>query len=140
MLNFLPGPVLFILSLSLLIINTAVWGSLISLGGLVKIVMPVQRARNAVTTVMNRFMWAWACCNGGILYLIAKIEWDVQGLEGLDKNSWYLLISNHLSGFDIAAQTYVLRNHIPMLKFFLKKNSFMYPLWGWDVGRWICHL
>ncbi|MGL4712189.1 MAG: acyltransferase, partial [Shewanella sp.] len=36
MLNFLPGPVLFILSLSLLIINTAVWGSLISIGGLVK--------------------------------------------------------------------------------------------------------
>lgn len=134
MLNFLPGPVLFILSLSLLIINTAVWGSLISLGGLVKIVMPVQRARNAVTTVMNRFMWAWACCNGGILYLIAKIEWDVQGLEGLDKNSWYLLISNHLSGFDIAAQTYVLRNHIPMLKFFLKKELIYVPIMG--LGCW----
>lgn len=134
MLNFLPGPMLFILSLSLLIINTAVWGSLISLGGLVKILMPVQGARNAVTTVMNRFMWAWACCNGGILYLIAKIEWDVQGLEGLDKNSWYLLISNHLSGFDIAAQTYVLRNHIPMLKFFLKKELIYVPIMG--LGCW----
>ena len=134
MLNFLPGPVLFILCLSLLIINTAVWGSLICLVGLVKIVMPVQRARNAVTTVMNRFMWAWACCNGGILYLIAKIEWDVQGLEGLDKNSWYLLISNHLSGFDIAAQTYVLRNHIPMLKFFLKKELIYVPIMG--LGCW----
>ncbi|MEN8618475.1 acyltransferase [Shewanella baltica] len=134
MLNFLPGSVLFMLSLSLLIINTAVWGSLISIGGVVKLVMPAQSARNAVTTVMNRFMWAWACCNGGILYLIAKIEWDVEGLEGLDKNSWYLLISNHLSGFDIAAQTYVLRNHIPMLKFFLKRELAYVPIMG--LGCW----
>lgn len=134
MLNFLPGPVLFMLSLSLLIINTAVWGSLISIGGVVKLVMPAQSARNAVTAVMNRFMWAWACCNGGILFLIAKIEWDVEGLEGLDKNSWYLLISNHLSGFDIAAQTYVLRNHIPMLKFFLKRELAYVPIMG--LGCW----
>uniref|UniRef100_Q0HZY3 Phospholipid/glycerol acyltransferase n=1 Tax=Shewanella sp. (strain MR-7) TaxID=60481 RepID=Q0HZY3_SHESR len=134
MLNFLPGPVLFILSLSLLIINTALWGTLVCLGGLVKMLMPAQSARNAVTALMNRFMWAWATCNGGILYLIAKIEWDVQGLESLNKNSWYLLISNHLSGFDIAAQTYLLRNHIPMLKFFLKKELIYVPIMG--LGCW----
>ena len=134
MLNFLPGPVLFILSLSLLIINTALWGTLVCLGGLVKMLMPAQGARNAVTGLMNRFMWAWATCNGGILYLIAKIEWDVEGLEGLNKNSWYLLISNHLSGFDIAAQTYLLRNHIPMLKFFLKKELIYVPIMG--LGCW----
>lgn len=134
MLNFLPGPVLYMLSLSLLIINTALWGSLVCLGGLVKMLMPVQSARNAVTALMNRFMWAWATCNGGILYLIAKIEWDVEGLEGLNKNSWYLLISNHLSGFDIAAQTYLLRNHIPMLKFFLKKELIYVPIMG--LGCW----
>lgn len=134
MLNFLPGPVLFILSLSLLIINTALWGTLVCLGGVVKMLMPAQSARNAVTGLMNRFMWAWASCNGGILYLIAKIEWDVQGLEGLDKNGWYLLISNHLSGFDIAAQTYLLRNHIPMLKFFLKKELIYVPIMG--LGCW----
>ncbi|MCT8864105.1 acyltransferase [Shewanella xiamenensis] len=134
MLNFLPGPVLFILSLSLLFINTALWGTLVCLGGLVKMLMPAQGARNAVTGLMNRFMWAWATCNGGILYLIAKIEWDVEGLEGLNKNSWYLLISNHLSGFDIAAQTYLLRNHIPMLKFFLKKELIYVPIMG--LGCW----
>ncbi|MFV0596427.1 acyltransferase [Shewanella sp.] len=134
MLNFLPGPVLFILSLSLLIINTALWGTLVCVGGLVKMLMPAQSARNAVTSLMNRFMWAWATCNGGILYLIAKIEWDVQGLESLNKNSWYLLISNHLSGFDIAAQTYLLRNHIPMLKFFLKKELIYVPIMG--LGCW----
>jgi len=79
-------------------------------------------------------MWAWATCNGGILFLLADIEWDIEGLEKLDKHGWYLLISNHLSGFDIAVQTYILRNHIPMLKFFLKRELLYVPLLG--LGCW----
>ncbi len=134
MLNFLPGSVLYFLSTLLLIINTVVWASLISIGGIIKLLIPFAIARNGLTHLMNRFMWAWASCNGGILYLLADIEWDIEGLDNLDKNSWYLLISNHLSGFDIAAQTYVLRNHIPMLKFFLKKELMYVPFLG--LGCW----
>ena len=134
MLNFLPGPFLFALSASLLVINTFVWGGLISVGGILKLFVPWQAGRLAMSALMNRFLWAWATGNGGILKLIAKIDWDVQGLEQLSKDSWYLVISNHLSGFDIAAQTYVLRNHIPMLKFFLKKELIYVPILG--LGCW----
>ncbi|QDF65844.1 acyltransferase [Shewanella sp. SNU WT4] len=134
MLNFLPGPLLFLLSSGLLIINTTLWAGLISLGGLLKLLLPWQAARTQLTRVLNRFMWAWATGNGGILKLIANIEWDVKGLEHLDNNAWYLIISNHLSGFDIAAQTYVLRNHIPMLKFFLKRELLYVPFLG--LGCW----
>jgi 1-acyl-sn-glycerol-3-phosphate acyltransferase len=134
MLNFLPGPLLFAFSALLLIINTVLWSSLIVLGGVVKLFFPITGFRNLLTRLMNRFMWGWACCNGGILYLIAKIEWDVEGLEGLKKEGWYLLISNHLSGFDIAALTYVLRNNIPMLKFFLKRELIFVPFLG--LGCW----
>lgn len=134
MLNFLPGSVLLALSMFLLIINTVWWSSLIVIGGFVKLLLPITTFRNMLTHMMNRCMWGWACCNGGILYLIAKIEWDVEGLEGLRKDGWYLLISNHLSGFDIAALTYVLRNNIPMLKFFLKKELLYVPFLG--LGCW----
>ncbi|WP_372871127.1 acyltransferase [Shewanella sp.] len=134
MLNFLPGPLLFLLSGSLLIINTAVCGSLISIGGLFKLLTPIKSGRVRITMLMNRLMWLWATLNGAILKLIAKIEWDVKGLENLDKNGWYLVVSNHLSGFDIAAQTYILRNHIPMLKFFLKKELLYVPIMG--LGCW----
>ncbi|QYJ86429.1 acyltransferase [Shewanella mesophila] len=134
MLNFLPGSILFVLSTLLLIINTALWSSLIFIGGLVKLLVPISAFRNVLTLIMNRFMWGWACCNGGILHLLAKIEWDIEGLEGLKKDGWYLLISNHLSGFDIAALTYVLRNNIPMLKFFLKKELIFVPFLG--LGCW----
>ncbi len=134
MLNFLPGSLLYFMSTTLLIINTVLWASLISIGGIIKLVVPFTAGRNALTHLMNRFMWAWATCNGGILHLLADIEWDIEGLDNLDKNSWYLLISNHLSGFDIAAQTYVLRNHIPMLKFFLKRELMYVPFLG--LGCW----
>ncbi|WP_434930638.1 acyltransferase [Shewanella sp. HL-SH5] len=134
MLSFLPGPILYAISLTLLIINTIVWSSLLSIGGIVKLLLPVKTIRLGLSHLMNRFMWCWAVCNGGILALISNIEWDVEGLENLDKNSWYLLISNHLSGFDIAAQTYLLRNHIPMLKFFLKQELMYVPIMG--LGCW----
>jgi len=134
MLNFLPGPVLYIISSLLLVINTTIWAGLISIGGLIKLILPFTAGRNFLTKIMNKFMWAWASCNGGILFLLADIEWDIEGLEELDKNGWYLLISNHLSGFDIAVQTYVLRNHIPMLKFFLKRELMYIPFLG--LGCW----
>ncbi|MCG9695400.1 acyltransferase [Shewanella sp. Isolate11] len=134
MLNFLPGPILFALSTLLLIVNTVLWSSLICVGGLIKLLVPITGFRNLLTKIMNRFMWGWASVNGGILFLIAKIEWDIEGLEGLKKDGWYLLISNHLSGFDIAALTYVLRNNIPMLKFFLKKELLYVPFMG--LGCW----
>lgn len=132
--NFLPDSILYIMSLLLLAINTVVWAGLISLGGIIKLFVPFIAGRNILTKIMNQFMWAWATCNGGILSLLADIEWDIQGLENLDKRSWYLLISNHLSGLDIAVQTYVLRNHIPMLKFFLKRELMYVPFLG--LGCW----
>ncbi|KFZ36765.1 acyltransferase [Shewanella mangrovi] len=134
MLNFLPGPLLFFISSVLLVLNTILWSSLVCVGGLVKLIFPIKSIRVNVTRLMNTFMWAWASCNGGILHLIAKVEWDVQGLESLRKDGWYLVISNHLSGFDIAAHTYIFRNHIPMLKFFLKKELLYVPLMG--LGCW----
>ncbi|MCF1429056.1 MAG: acyltransferase [Shewanella sp.] len=134
MLNFLPGHILFALSSILLVINTVLWGGLICIGGIIKLFVPWQAGRLGLSRLMNRCLWAWATGNGGILKLIARIEWDVQGLDNLDKNAWYLVISNHLSGFDIAAQTYVLRNHIPMLKFFLKKELIYVPILG--LGCW----
>ncbi|WP_394148460.1 acyltransferase [Shewanella atlantica] len=134
MLNFLPGSVLYFISSILLVINTTIWAALISVGGLIKLILPFTAGRNFLTQIMNKFMWAWATCNGGILFLLADIEWDIEGLEKLDKHGWYLLISNHLSGFDIAVQTYVLRNHIPMLKFFLKRELLYVPMLG--LGCW----
>lgn len=134
MFNFLPWPFLYFISSLLLFINTFIWAGLISIGGIIKFLIPILPIRTAISKLMHRFMWCWASCNGGILFLIADIEWDIKGLEDLNPENWYLVISNHRSGFDIAVQTYILRNHIPMLKFFLKKELLYIPLFG--TGCW----
>ncbi len=134
MLSFLPASVLYIISGLLLILNTFLWTSLMIIGGVFKLIVPIKSVQASITKVLNKFMWAWASCNGLNLKLTSNIEWDVEGLDSLDKNSWYLVICNHVSGFDIAAQTYVLRNHIPMLKFFLKRELLFVPFMG--LGCW----
>lgn len=138
MLNFLPSTVLYVINSILLVINTFVCSSLVCVGGVIKFLLPISLVqRNFTTPLMNSFMWLWATGNGNILKLTSNVEWDVEGLEQLNKNNWYLVISNHVSGLDIAVQSYLLRNHIPMLKFFLKKELMYVPFMGaacWALG------
>ncbi|RLV58023.1 acyltransferase [Parashewanella curva] len=138
MLRFLPAPILFFISGLLLAINTGFWSLLIFIGGLFKLILPINLVQIPLSKLMDKLMWCWVCCNGGILKLTSNIEWDIQGLENLNKESWYLVICNHVSGFDIAAQTYALRNDIPMLKFFLKKELLYVPLMG--LGCWALNM
>ncbi|MGB0892851.1 MAG: acyltransferase [Parashewanella sp.] len=138
MLSFLPAPILYFLSGFLLIINTAFWSSILILGGVVKFALPFRFIQIPLSKLLDKCMYGWVCGNGLILKLTSNIEWDIQGLDGLDKNSWYLVFCNHISGFDIAAQTYVLRNHIPMLKFFLKRELLFVPFMG--LGCWALNM
>lgn len=130
MLNFLPCFFIYIISNTLFILNTIFWGGLLSIGGVIKLFLPCKGVRVLLTRGMDKLMYGWATINGLILKLIANIDWDVEGLENLCPKHWYLLISNHLSGLDIAVTAYILRNHIPMLKFFLKKELIYVPFLG----------
>lgn len=58
------------------------------------------------------------------------LKWDVQGLEGLNKKNWYLLISNHHSWADIVVLCVLFRKHIPMNKYFLKQQLAWVPFIG----------
>jgi len=68
--------------------------------------------------------------NAGILALSNRVEWDVQGIENLKKDGWYLLISNHLSWTDIVVLCCVFKDRIPMPKFFLKQQLLYVPFIG----------
>jgi 1-acyl-sn-glycerol-3-phosphate acyltransferase len=62
--------------------------------------------------------------------LFCKIDWDIRGLEKLEKKEWYLVVSNHQSWVDILALQTTLNRKIPMLKFFLKKELIWVPFLG----------
>ncbi len=60
----------------------------------------------------------------------SRIRWDVDGLENLKRNEWYMVLSNHQSWVDILVLQRVLYRKIPFLKFFLKKELIWVPLLG----------
>jgi 1-acyl-sn-glycerol-3-phosphate acyltransferase len=62
--------------------------------------------------------------------LTQKTQWDVQGLEGLNYNGWYLVVSNHQSWVDILVMQHLLNRRIPLLKFFIKRELIKVPLMG----------
>ncbi len=96
-----------------------------------KLVLPFKPAQALCTTLANKFMWLWATVNHGILHLVnPKLEWEIEGLEALRKDGWYLMISNHLSWTDIVVLCSVFKDRIPMPKFFLKQQLLYVPFVG----------
>ncbi|MBY5993303.1 acyltransferase [Ferrimonas balearica] len=131
MLSFLPAPLLAPLNALLAILNVLFWGSLILVLALFKL-LPIPPLRLKISALCNACMHGWVSVNYGLLRLTTKTRWRVQGLEesGLSKQGWYLVLANHLSWADIVVVTVVLRNHVPMLKFFLKQQLFYIPIMG----------
>ncbi len=59
-----------------------------------------------------------------------QLDWKVEGIDQLDKKSWYLLISNHKSWCDIIVLCVLFRHRIPMNKYFLKQQLAWVPFVG----------
>ena len=59
-----------------------------------------------------------------------SIRWDVQGVDGLRPDAWYLLVANHQSMVDIVVLQNIFRRKTPILKFLLKKELIWVPFLG----------
>ncbi len=75
-------------------------------------------------------MYCWCEGLALLLHLNPRLKWDVEGLEGLSKKNWYLLICNHYSWADIVVLCVLFRKHIPMNKYFLKQQLAWVPFIG----------
>jgi 1-acyl-sn-glycerol-3-phosphate acyltransferase len=72
----------------------------------------------------------WISGNSGWMKLTQRTTWDVQGLEGLRPDQWYMVSSNHQSWVDIFVLQHLLNRRIPLLKFFLKQQLIWVPVMG----------
>lgn len=130
MLNFLPAPLIGIVSFLLLVLNTLFCSTILLGITLLKLAIPNYRWRFRCSQLLTWIARAWVDCNNFIFLLTQKMEWDVQGAEGLRHDGWYLIISNHRSWVDIPVLQKVFNRKIPFLKFFLKKELIWVPLLG----------
>ena len=129
MLNFLPKPLIGIISFLLYLLNTLFWAIPI-LGLAVLKLLPLRQWRVGITYLLDHCATTWIALNNLTSRLFSKIHWDVKGLEQLSVKDWYLVVANHQSWVDILALQKVMHRQVPFLKFFLKKELIYVPVIG----------
>ena len=130
MLSFLPSPILGITSVFLVIVTTLIWALPVHFFALTKLLIRHRgfQVRNA--------RWVMAMVRGWIggillsLKITQNVDWDLEGVEGLRKDEWYFVNSNHQSWTDIVVLLRVFSDRIPFPKFFLKKELAWIPILG----------
>jgi 1-acyl-sn-glycerol-3-phosphate acyltransferase len=119
-----------LLSATLVILNTAIVSLIMAICAIAKLLVPVPITQRFFSQKANQTMWCWATINKFLLTLFNKVEWEVTGQESLNKNSWYLVISNHISWTDIVVLSALFKDSMPITKFFVKKQLLFVPFVG----------
>ena len=130
MLKYLPGPVRGCLSLLLYILNTILLTTPLLIIAALKFVIPVGIWRKRCDAVINWMAGSWIAINNWNIRFTNPARWDVHGIDGLDKNGWYMVVANHQSWLDILVLQKIFHGKIPFLKFFLKKELIWVPFLG----------
>lgn len=119
-----------VVSSTILIANTIFWFLPILLLGIIKLALPFRGVRS---TVARSLVWCaenWVRVNGWLLDLLLRIQWEIDGVDDLERNEWYLVASNHQTWVDIPVLQYVFGGRIPFLKFFIKQQLIWVPMLG----------
>jgi 1-acyl-sn-glycerol-3-phosphate acyltransferase len=114
----------------LLLLSTAFWGTLVFLGGIVKVLVPKRESRRNLRMFMAELGDRWAGSNNAIIERMLTTRWDVSGLERLRIDAHYLIVSNHVSWVDIFVLFRVLHRRAPFIRFFLKRQLLWFPILG----------
>ena len=79
---------------------------------------------------MNGIIDGWVSGNRWVFGWLNPTPISVQGLEGLGRDQWVLVLANHQSWTDILLLQNTLRPHLPPLKFFTKRELLWLPFLG----------
>jgi 1-acyl-sn-glycerol-3-phosphate acyltransferase len=118
-----------IVTMALIVLNLLFWATPLYLFALLKL-LPFAALRIHCDRILVQLAQNWISGNQLIFRLTQDIHWDVEGIEGLQRRDWYLVICNHQSWVDILVLQGVFNRRIPFLKFFLKKQLIWVPVLG----------
>ncbi len=130
MLNFLPAPIIGWIASIAIFFNTLFWCLVLYAVAIAKLLVPLKAWRTRCTKWATWVAEAWISGNSGWMQLTQRTKWHISGLEGLQNDDWYLVISNHQSWVDIIVLQHVFNKRIPFLKFFLKQELIWLPVIG----------
>ena len=130
MLNSLPKLLVGLIATLLMALNALVWVPILLVFASFKFLLPFKAVRLAIDPILLFIAESWISCNSGWMWLTQRTHWDVEGIEGLQPHSWYMVNSNHQSWVDILVLQHLLNRRIPLLKFFLKAQLIWVPVMG----------
>lgn len=110
-------------------LNLALWGTLVFLAGLVKL-LTIGRARRKVILAAAWFGERWVATNNRMFDRMLDTRWDIRGMEGVRHDAHTLVISNHVSWVDIFAVLRAFHGRAPLIRFFLKHTLIWAPVAG----------
>ncbi|HET7560883.1 MAG TPA: acyltransferase [Rhodanobacteraceae bacterium] len=97
---------------------------------LVKVVVPIPALRRLLARALVAIAESWIGVNNALFEVFTRIDWQVEGLDGLRRDGNYLVLCNHQSWVDIPVLQKVFNRRIPFLRFFLKQQLIWVPLLG----------
>ena len=134
MIRVVLAPFIFVVHTILQILNLALWGGLIIVLGLVKLLLPNGAVKTAWNKIMHALMFSFGRVSVLLIRLFNKVDIECAVHGELAKDRWYLIIANHLSYLDIILLIEFATHRIPAPKFFLKKELIWLPFVG--LGAW----
>jgi len=123
------------ITLVLLALNAAFWGSCIALLGTIKfaihITAPRSRARTRVILMLASLATRWVGGNDRIFDRMLPTQWEIEGIgDDVRPDGHYLIVSNHISWVDILALYRAFHGRAAFIRFFLKQELFWAPIVG----------
>ena len=130
MFGILPTFIRLPLALLLVVLNVLVHASVLFVFAAVKALVPLTAPRRVLSRILIAIAEQWIAVNGALFALFTPTRWEVTGADGLRRDGWYLVLSNHQSWVDIPVLQRTFNRRIPFLKFFLKKQLMWVPVMG----------
>jgi len=130
MLVFLPLFIRLPLALLLVSLNVLLHATTLFVMAAIKALLPLAGIRRALSRALIGIAEQWIAVNGFLFALFTPTQWQVEGLDGLHADGWYLVLSNHQSWVDIPVLQKTFNRRIPFLRFFLKKQLIWVPVLG----------
>jgi 1-acyl-sn-glycerol-3-phosphate acyltransferase len=119
-----------VVTITLMTLNVLFWCSPLFVVALAKFLLPLAGWRRLMSRVLIFIAERWIYTNNLIFRLTGTLRIDARGLDGLKREEWYLVVSNHRSWVDILVLQAALTGRVPFLKFFLKQQLIWVPVLG----------
>ncbi|HUD43809.1 MAG TPA: acyltransferase [Dokdonella sp.] len=110
--------------------HTFVHASTLFVLALLKFVLPIAPWRRGLSRALVAIAENWIAVNSALMASLGGTRIEVDGLDGLRRDEWYLVLCNHQSWVDIPVLQSVFNRRIPFMRFFLKRELIWVPVLG----------